>query len=166
MMDDDGSNLGRVTDTTTVAELNPDWGSNDRIVYVRSATNTHGIATIDPDGTGRVQLTTKLDDNPAWAPDAATIAFDRFKRAGPTNPIMLMAADGSGVQQVTGGRRYDAMPAFAPVAGDELVFGRGTAPLGADPVMDLWTVDVDGSNLDRLTETPNRSELFPAWGAV
>ena len=58
-------------------------------------------------------------------------------------------------------------PAHAafPGANGRLVFERETVA-GDHTQSDLYTVQSDGSQLDRLTDTPNRNEFGPAWNAA
>jgi hypothetical protein len=109
------------------------------------ATSNFDICAINRDGTGLVRLTSDAiyEGNPAWRPDGATIAFIRNL----TKPeIALMAADGSGATRLTDG--FD--PAWSP-DGSKLVFARDDG---------LFTINVDGSNLKRLTTGNHRA---PAW---
>ena len=92
-------------------------GENGRIAFVSDADGDADIYTMNPDGTGIVQVTNAsdengfpvLDDEPAWSPDGQSIAFTRTvtsldgEETVRTVAIWVMAADGSGQQMVVEG---------------------------------------------------------------
>jgi Tol biopolymer transport system component len=73
----DGSHLFQLT---TVPSEVSDWSPDGtRIAYDFFDGQTVQIATINPDGTGNVQLTHQenvFPGEPAWSPDATVLAFD------------------------------------------------------------------------------------------
>ena len=115
-------------------------GQNGKIAFVRG----DDIWTMNPDGTGQVNLTNSaaVESNPAWSPDGNQIAFDR--KVGSLRQLHVMFADGTGVTQIPistfpGNERFD--PAWSP-DGSQLVYslmGEGA----------LAKVNTDGSG-----ETP------------
>lgn len=90
-------------------------GQNGKIVYV-SRTYTeeapYEIFTINPDGTGRRQLTRDSSANnfsPTYSPNGSRIAWEGYY------DIWLMHADGSGKTRLTAGEQYeDYAPVFSP----------------------------------------------------
>ena len=65
-------------------------------VYELAFVRDSQIFLVRSDGTGLVQLTSDgLNSEPTWSPDGTRIAFVR--RAGGTNQIYVMNADGSNV---------------------------------------------------------------------
>ena len=72
-------------------------GANGKIAFVRSG----DIWTINPDGTGQVNLTNTAatETNPAWSPDGNRIAFE--SNASGQVEVYVMLADGSATTQVT-----------------------------------------------------------------
>src|SRR5688572_15781538 len=78
-------------------------GQNGKIAFVGSNGIATGIATVNPDGSQRAQLTNNPSDlAPAWSPDGTRIAFMR-KETPPCRTSQcegydtwVMNADGSG----------------------------------------------------------------------
>lgn len=80
----------------------------------------------------------------AWSPDGSRFAFSR--RDG---RIHVMSSDGSGVTQITRGRRVlDGSPAWSP-DGEWLAFTRSSLESGHSQ---LYKVRTDGTGLTRLTD--------------
>src|SRR5262249_39288492 len=63
------------------------------------------IESINPDGTGRVQLTHPGDAfediHPTWSPDSTKIAFKRYSRQTYFDDIFVMNADGTDLTDIT-----------------------------------------------------------------
>jgi TolB protein len=66
-------------------------------------------------------------------------------------------ADGSNLRQLTDNAAMDISPAWSP-DGARLAFISNR-----DGNDELYTMNADGSDVRRLTETPDASESFPAW---
>ncbi len=122
------------------------------------------IYTMNRDGSDLVKLTaaTALNGDPSWSPDGKLIAFDSTE-TGREGIWVMDAADGGNKRLVTRmpeGHTQDYAPRFSP-DGTHLVFERE-----ADPDLEpaLWTVELDGSDLRRITPpgiAPNKSEWSP-----
>lgn len=95
------------------------------IVFQSLATN--GIGIINPDGTGRRELTSVsgTDDHydPALSPDGTQIAF--VLQSGGHYTLMLMNADGTNVRALTSARTYLRAPQWHP-DGSRLLYGSGS----------------------------------------
>jgi Tol biopolymer transport system component len=111
LMNPDGSNVRRITDTPTTWEENPNWSPDGtRLAYDACVSDTYPcpgtpnneIYSIKKNGLGRRTLTdfAGIDANPAWSPDGTRIVF-RSDRAGDSQLFTMAAIDGSDVQQVT-----------------------------------------------------------------
>jgi Tol biopolymer transport system component len=111
-------------------------GENGRIAYVLDKGTGGQIYTIEPDGTGRRQLT-NVDGaavSPDWSPDGRTIVFELDHPNETGCSIELMDADGSHVTDLTGtGHPCDITPAFMP-GGDRVIF---VADGGDGPIMSM-----------------------------
>ena len=96
--------------------------------------------------------------DPRWSPDGTMLAFGRNYRccSGPPDSLWLMRPDGTELRQLSslpGG----GVPAWSPD-------GRRIAFLaeGIDRDSDLYLVDVDGNDVQKITDTP-LDESFPVW---
>jgi Tol biopolymer transport system component len=157
----DGGGLRRLTPsgTTTatflsgsVASWSPDssqvavvaapgrfWDSTSRSVYV-----------VEADGSGERRIGPRgLVVDASWSPNGRWIAFTMGEAAD----LYLMHPDGSGLVALTSANdgSFSFGPKWSPDSG-ELLFVRGTNDVF---VTDLWSVDVDGSNLFQVTHTPS-----------
>jgi hypothetical protein len=137
-------------------------GQNGKIAFVGSTGFQTGIATVNPDGSERTQLTSNSSDlAPTWSPDGTRIAFMR-ERPEPcdTDPCgydtWVMNADGSGAALAI----PDAWsPTWSP-RGDKIAF------MARVPNFDwsLWVANTDGSERTQIFAPPDITELgLPAW---
>ena len=108
------------------------------------------VWTVNPDGSGARKLTEFGTRDPAYSPDGSRIAYEDGR------DLYIATTGGSGTQPVTAGGHNDQFPAFSP-DGKQIVFHR------ADDT-DLYVVDVDGSDLRRLTtDGATQAEYEPEW---
>jgi Tol biopolymer transport system component len=123
-----------------------------RIVYTSQTNEPDGQAhlfTMAADGTDKRQITTGdvWDDEPAWSPDGATLAFVRYTRTGYAGLHLMDAA---------GGNERRLMPAtlafaqFAPAWSPDgkLIAFRSKHEGGIEQIYTVW---VDGSKVARRT---------------
>jgi Tol biopolymer transport system component len=109
----------------------------------------YDVCTINSNGSGLVRLTRdpQVEGHPAWSHDGTRIAFATATGLTSLWQIALVAVDGGAATRLTDG--FD--PAWSR-DGTKLVFARDSG---------LFTIDVDGSNLKRLTT--GRGDHAPAW---
>jgi TolB protein len=119
-------------------------GKNGRIAVVSNRDGNSEIYTMDPDGTGRVNLTQSPaeDGQPRFSIDGSQIVFSSNR--GGDYAIYTMASDGSNVQLVTAAEPNEHRPSFT--ADGHIVFQSGFFPNRI-----IWIVGADGSGLTRLT---------------
>ncbi len=133
-------------------------GQNGRIVF-----EGHGdLYTVNPDGTGQTTLVAGAgtDQNPAWSPDGAKVAFSRLfcdPLCGRSD-IYVVNADGTGLRQLTDEAGSELQPAWSP-DGRRIVFVRVAEE---DFSIDLWVTNGVGTGLSPLTSDTER-EFAPAW---
>jgi Tol biopolymer transport system component len=158
-MNADGTHVQQVT-TTDSADRRPSWTSDGRIVFVRGPFGSRIIDVVNADGSGLTPLTSAPTDStaPAPSPHGGRIAFS--STVGGTQSLYVMNAKGGAVQQLTQPPTgYSDFQANWSPHGNVLVFVRADPNGGTE----LYLVNTDGTELHRLTSTPNRVELEPSW---
>jgi Tol biopolymer transport system component len=131
-----------------VAEKDTNGAIQDREIY-----------TVNIDGSGLTNLTSNpaIDQEPAWSPDGMRIAF-ASNRAGDhySNSIYTMQADGNGVKRLA---QNGDSPAWSPDS-------KRIAFLSSRD-QQIYIVNADGSNLQRLTNSPapgnGTAQGAPVW---
>lgn len=111
---------------------------------------------------------------PAWSPDGRLLAFSRSSTTTAARAdLCVVGVDGTGARQVTrlGPHQLACQPCFSP-DGRRLAFTVLTADAGLLDIAlllggkgftsDLYAVNLDGTDLRRLTHDGRSSE--PAWG--
>ena len=137
--------------------------TGDRLVFcaLPSGAGTLGLFTVGIDGSDVARISDGHEDcQPDWGPNDRIAA----ESIGARSRIVTMNPDGSDRQIVIRSRDADgaaifSSPSWSPDGG-RIVVG-STSFEGTHP--DLWIVDTDGSNLSRLTRTPNRAEFAPIF---
>lgn len=178
----DGSLIAFVTDDhptypglfTDIAVMNPDgtnvqfirypWGSSSedpawspdgkQIAFSGGAESWYYIVVMNADGTNLRNLTEDIDWthqtwSPAWSPDGQFIAFSAWALGGGGLGLYVMNADGSNPRLLIDN---SLNPTWSP-DGKHIAFDYGS---------DIYVVDVDGSNLRRLTTSPGL-DYDPTW---
>ncbi|MGH9236690.1 MAG: hypothetical protein ACRD3G_01515 [Vicinamibacterales bacterium] len=115
----------------------------------------------DYDGANELRITNSrdLNLNPSWSADASVIAYSAYR--GNVGPEILLSFIKTGVlQNLTKGRLRDGsyLPVFSP-DGKRVAFA-ATAEGAAS--QDLYVINVDGTNLRRITTHPD-IDTTPTW---
>jgi Tol biopolymer transport system component len=162
-VDADGSNHIRLT--TSENSEDPTWSPDGtKIAFTASG----GIYTMNPDGSNRTLVITG-GDQPGWSPDGTKIVYRRYPPGQSHSDIFVANADGSNPVNLTaqisgrsadGNKPYEAAPAWSP-DGSRIAF---SSNLGEEVETDyeIYVIDVNGSNLKRLTNTPG-VDWGPDW---
>ncbi len=156
-MDNDGTNVTRLTDHDGSYSDEPSWSPDgSKIAYSRGRRNDDGnwfshIYVVNADGTERTKVSKGdvRDALPTWSPDGSKIAFQRLSGDGRDEDgrfvngdryIAVMDASGGKPAALTAGGRWDHAPEWSPD-------GARIAYVSNDVV---WLVDADGSNSRRI----------------
>lgn len=104
------------------------------------------------DGSNLHKIDTGLlsEANPAWSPDGSQIAFQALGPNGNTE-IWIVHPDGTGLVQLTHGLNNE-QPAWSP---DSRQIAYASNAGGTN---DIWIMDADGQNVQRLTSLPGEED--------
>lgn len=159
-----GSDLQRLTDDVA-RDDRPKWTADGRIVFQRGPLFCPCEAWImKPDGSGESLI--PLPGNvvmPEPSPHGQRLAYNSDV-AGGGGALWVAHLNGKGARRITDVPPVgigDFMPRWSP-NGNDLAFIRGDSFFSQN---DLYVVHADGTDLRRLTETPGRTESWPAWSS-
>jgi Tol biopolymer transport system component len=137
--------------------------ANGRIAF--SDFITHQMYTVNPNGTGLVQLTREPAGIaarwPNWSPDGSRLLFVRYNPSNGMGRIWIMNANGTGQRQLTSdtpGYR-DYQPKYTP-DGRRIVFTRCSP---GDGLCAIWIMRADGTHRRLLVPfitAPNETNNF------
>ena len=141
-----------------------------QIAFVSDRDGNPEIYVMDADGGNQQRLTENRHDDwdPSWAPDGKRIVFfsnrDGHVMGGrPTFEIYVMDADGGNQQRLTNNRHDDWDPSWSP-DGKRIAFvsKRDKKVKNFVPTFEIYVMDADGGNQQRLTEN-RQNDLSPSW---
>ena len=145
---------------------NPAWSPDGRwIAFDSNREGTYDIYKIEPDGKNLQRLTHegRRNLNPAWSPDSQFIAFDSSGRVDKRG-IYIMDADGGNPRHLANQPRAGLVSSWSPdgkqIAFCDLILGNRDILLTPD--RNIYTVNVDGSDLRKRTRHP-ADDLAPVW---
>lgn len=169
VINEDGTGLRQVTTPAGGwSHWAPSWSMDgQRIAYQLYQGLLGEIAVINADGSSPVTLTNcaliqVMCSSPEWRPGAGSqrIAYSMRSEAGMA--LGFINADGSDYRSIlfrADHQAWDFRPSWSP-DGTRLVFG---SRMGGLPNAELFTVAMDGTDLRRITDTPDIAESTPAW---
>ena len=145
--------------------VDPAWSPDGS----KLAFTSGGLHLMNPDGSGRTQITAPqnpapnlvdYDWGPVWSPDGTRILFNRsvgcdWDDACESITIWTVNADGSNPAKLAHIEAYGRL-AWSP-DGKKILFSTNG---------DLFTMEVDGSNVTNVTNNPDESEWAPSWQPV
>jgi WD40 repeat protein/PKD repeat protein len=158
VMNVDGSDVARLTENNT-DDLDVAWSPDGRkIAFASNRDGNYEIYVINIDGTNHVRLTSDkaADVQPAWSPDGSKIAFVSDRDG--IHTIYIMNADGGSEKRILHNPASEQQPSWSP-DGKRIAFAGDRG----DGSREIYAVDVDGSNLARLTYSESANDLDPSW---
>ena len=177
VMDADGNNQRRLTNNPA-SDHSPSWSPDGkRIAFVSDRDGhvhpirgfpTSDIYVMDADGGNQQNLTNDphRDSSPSWSPDGKHIVFssDRNNDRGHNIEIYVMDADGNNQHRLTNNLTEDKYPSWSP-DGERIAFSarrEGHVVHNLDITYEIYVMDADGGNEQRLTENRN-NDWDPVW---
>ena len=173
VMNADGSGQTQVTHEGG-PNFAPTWSPDgSKIAFVSQRDSSSEIYVMSADGSGQTRLTESVDlptgrpaanDSPDWSPDGRLIAFASNRGEILAWRLYTMRADGTDVRPLTANPvswHNERRPAWSR-DGSKVAYVSGP---GRDlPVTnsEIYVVDADGSNEQRLTRTDD-GETSPSW---
>lgn len=134
-----------------------------RIVFGRDSDGDDTLIRAKVDGTDATLLTAGAEPKasaPSWSPDGKSIAFIEFSRDTQT----IVVTDRSGtwfrfLRTIPRGRG-DVFSLNWSADSSKIIYSKFSPDYQN---ADLWTIDADGSNLTRITDTPHLLETGPDY---
>jgi Tol biopolymer transport system component len=140
----------------TIASAGAFPGANGKIAFFD--VSLQDIEVINPDGTGRVKLTTATDDSPAWSPDGTRLAFVRN-----VVELWVMNADGSGKTKILDGNPNADEDGIGTISwspdGASIAFDRGTGRASGNDTR-IFKMSSTGGGVTQVTQSASSD---PAW---
>ena len=147
----------------------PGWSPDgNKIVFNWIKDNKNEIYIADSDGTHIIQITenSRVDRFAAWSPDGSQIAFSAELEKSAN--IFTMNMDGTDEKQVTANSNKEILPDWSP-DGSKLLFTAYVKPIENNESLskhyysDLFIVNVDGTDLQNLTNLDNQDDDHGKW---
>ncbi len=160
----DGSHEVQLTTAPSeISDWSPDGG---KIAFDFFDATSGNIATINPDGSGFVQLTHQENDvivEPAWSPDGTRLAVARPLGNHPHGIYIIDATTGAILSQVTANPYgwFDGEPRWSP-DGQWIAFDRLKKGVRRTDLVAAFVVRSDGTGLRQLTSW-GRQGQYPDW---
>ena len=172
VMNADGSDETRLTNSFRVSEGQPFWSPDGRRLLYRKTPDNPIVQDadiwqidVDPANPNPRPVLERAGDEryPSYSPDGSKIVFrgdhDLVDHSG-DEELYVMDADGTNIVQLTSNDVFDSAPAFSP-DGTQLAF-ESARDSGDALALDLYVMNADGSDVRRLTADPAHDE-GPIW---
>ncbi|MCK5906548.1 MAG: PD40 domain-containing protein, partial [Flavobacteriales bacterium] len=129
--------------------------------------SSHKVYTVNTDGSNLLRINSKGDDACShFAPDGKTIIWTSTKDNTDMHPgnysdskdypqgaeLFISDLDGTNIKRITNNKNYDAEVGYRP-DGKRILFSRQI-----DGKLDLWTMNIDGSDQTQITFTDDWQE--------
>jgi Tol biopolymer transport system component len=164
LADSDGGDVVRLTTNDTSGNDIPgDWSPDGKhIAFMRETGNELGELWVVDVADGAMRRLTKISvSSPAaWSPDGQWIATTVGRDIGMVHP------DGTGYRSIKVPihlPNHVSGPAFSP-DGTRFVFSMDLPESDRGENGDIYTMKIDGTDLEQITNTPHEDEYFVDWG--
>ncbi|OGU57039.1 MAG: hypothetical protein A2V66_05615 [Ignavibacteria bacterium RBG_13_36_8] len=157
IMNADGTAQTRLTQNNA-QDLAPDISPDgSKIVFVSNRNGNFEIYTMNIDGATTIRLTNNTADDsyPYWSADGTKIIFSS-KQDGNNYEIYIMNADGTDQTRITNTVENEEWAYLSPDF-TKIVYAAGTFL-----EYDIYTMNIDGSNVEPFVVMPNLQAL-PKW---
>ena len=155
----DPGRMRAVTSGSGKQDIPGSWTPDGRIVYFSTATGTHDIWIVRPDGGPPQQLTSnaRLNQAPVVSPDGRSIVFLSDRTGVPH--LWRMNIDGSDQRQLTNGASGEQNPQFSP-DGRWLVYRTALGRASA------WKMPAGGGEAVQITAKMSRTPTVSPDGTM
>ena len=142
----------------------------DEDIYLLPVALANGVVSVTGAPRNITSQSPGADYSPDWSPDGTQLVFAReastpIPAAGGEADIWKMSADGTGQALLMDLQLSDAQPDWSP-DGTTIAFVSGSRSTGSiaeiDATWDIWTMDVNGGSLTRITND-TFGDFQPEW---
>jgi TolB protein len=133
-------------------------GGKQHLAFASIRNGQADIYVMEDGSTTETQITNSLwrDSDPVWSPSGDRIAHATHSPDSATTYIRILSATGDSLGSIGSPGTHAEYPTWA-VSSDRIAFAWNVSGN-----FELYTANLDGSGLVRLTDTPD-DELRPAW---
>jgi len=160
VMDADGSNLQKLTESVGTSAINSDpvWSPDGtKIAFQSTLEGSNDIYVMNADGTNQIRITSDAatDAHPTWSPDGTDIAF-HSNRDGNYQIYITRAIALNRPINISQNAYNDILPAWSP-DGKSIAFCSDR-----DRNNEIYIMSPDGTDQTNISKTAG-SDFEPAW---